>query len=332
MQGARVGQILSRVVVPAWVLTGALFKLTEATPKLLPPKTILPLADKAGIDLYLLLAIVIGLEFLAVAVMLCISRLARPMAIFILSVFCLILIGEMVQGNVVSCGCLGTIKVAPWVMLAIDGALLLGVLAFDPSPLIPASPPKWPVGLALLLAIGGFVLSVREIMPQGKPVEVGGTQPTTPDGPPPIGDPTINPSPAPLPAYWFTGDLDTWPGKSWREIDLFSFMPKWPTGMDTGTRYVVFYSRTCDHCEEMFVKDLFDPQLASLVTAVEVPDSKNGPVTSPNAWPMPQTDVEHLQLPVGCEWIITTPLTFRIVDGVVKCVIEGGHRKCMELE
>ena len=79
---AKLGQILSRVLVPGWVLTGALFKLYEASPRLLPKETILKGADTVGIDLYLLLAILIGLEFFAVAVMLCISRLARPMAIF----------------------------------------------------------------------------------------------------------------------------------------------------------------------------------------------------------------------------------------------------------
>ena len=111
---ARIGQILSRVVVPAWVLTGALIKLTETTPKLLPPKTILPVADKLGIDLYFLLALLIGLEFMLIAVMLCVSKLARPVAIFTLSLFCLILLGEIAQGNLTSCGCLGNIKVPPW--------------------------------------------------------------------------------------------------------------------------------------------------------------------------------------------------------------------------
>ena len=95
MKNARIGQILSRVIVPAWVLTGAVFKFMEATPRNLPGKTILTLADRFSLDLNWTLAVLIGLEFMAVAVMLCLARLARPMALFVLSVFCLVLIGEM---------------------------------------------------------------------------------------------------------------------------------------------------------------------------------------------------------------------------------------------
>jgi hypothetical protein len=108
-------------------------------------------------------------------------------------------------------------------------------------------------------------------------------------------------------------------------------MPIWPKGMDQGTHYVVFYGRTCDHCQEMFELDLMDAALASKVTAVEVPvDDKIK--TSPNAWPMPQTECELLDLPVGITWVLTTPLTLQIVDGVVRCAQEGEHRECMELE
>ena len=125
---AKLGQILSRVVVPGWVLTGALFKLYESSPKLLPKETILKVANDLGIDLNVLLAVLIGLEFFAVAVMLCLARLARPMAIFLLSVFCLILLGEMALGNLTNCGCLGANSPPPWVILLIDGGLLFGVL------------------------------------------------------------------------------------------------------------------------------------------------------------------------------------------------------------
>ncbi len=98
---------MSRVIVPGWVLTGAVFKLVEASPLTLPPKTILLLADRAGIDLYILLAVLVGLEIMAVAAMFMVPRYARPVGILMLSVFCLVLIGEMVQGNITSCGCFG---------------------------------------------------------------------------------------------------------------------------------------------------------------------------------------------------------------------------------
>jgi hypothetical protein len=125
--------------------------------------------------------------------------------------------------------------------------------------------------------------------------------------------------------------MGDWVGKPWTEVELLNFMETKPSGLDSGKRYVVFYNRTCDHCEEMFIYDLMDPQLAAMVTAVEVPDSETV-MTSPNAWVMPMNDCELLALPLGCNWIMTTPIALRIVDGVVECAVEGSHRECLELE
>jgi len=325
MLNARMGQVLSRVVVPGWVLTGAVFKFMEASPSILPPKTILRLAERFSLDLNWTLTVILGLEFMAVAVMLCIARLARPMAIFLLSVFCLVLIGEMVQGNVTSCGCLGNIKIPPWAMLAVDGSMLLGVMFFDPSSLIRVSPPRYPILVALILTLVGFGASYWQIIytQQAPPADNGNVE----TGP----QPTPHGS-GPLPAYWFKSDLSEWIGKPWTEVDLLTFMTRKPSGLEKGKRYVVFYNRTCDHCEDMFIDDLRSPEMMSMVTAIEVPDSKTV-LTSPNAWwPGPSEDFELLSLPLGCDWIITTPLTLRIVDGIVECATEGDHRECMELE
>ncbi len=322
---AKLGQILSRVLVPGWVLTGALFKLYESSPKLLPKETILKVANDLGIDLNGLLAVLIGLEFFAVAVMLCLAKLARPMAIFLLSVFCLILLGEMALGNLTSCGCLGANSPPPWLMLLIDGGLLFGVIAFNPSPLIPVRTARWPLIPAAVVTVGGFVLSFLTVLPASRAIPVPIPAPGA--GPVPVGVVT----PATLPPYWFSSDVTVWVGKPWTEVDLFSYMDPKPSGLDSGKRYVVFYNRTCDHCEDMFRKDLVDPQLAAMVTAVEVPDSKER-LTSPNAWVMPMNDAELLSLPLGCDWIMTTPVALRIVDGIVECATEGDHRECMELE
>jgi len=94
---------------------------------------------------------------------------------------------------------------------------------------------------------------------------------------------------------------------------------------------VTFYGRTCDHCDDMFHADLTDPALGSMTTAVEVPVSKDE-LRGSNPWPMAETRCEHLQLPVGCDWIFTTPLTLTIEDGIVTCAEDGGHTRCMGLE
>src|SRR5262245_50244988 len=97
--------VLSHAVVPLWVLTGAIFKLVEHTPANLP-SGIVKAAKAAQLDLHILLATLISLEFAAVAVMVFVPRLSRLAAIFMLSVFCLVLLNEMlVLGNYDSCGC-----------------------------------------------------------------------------------------------------------------------------------------------------------------------------------------------------------------------------------
>ena len=135
-----------------------------------------------------------------------------------------------------------------------------------------------------------------------------------------------------LPSYWYATDIEGWVGKRWNEIDLFHYMKTKPSGMDRGGRIVVFYSRTCDHCEAMFNDDLAtDPGLAATVTAVEVPQSKVQ-LTDPKGWSMPETACELLSLPLGADWIITTPMTLRIEDGVITCAQENEHKNCMGLE
>lgn len=148
--------------------------------------------------------------------------------------------------------------------------------------------------------------------------------PPTPIGTVPGGAAAVTP---PLPKYWFESDFDEWIGKRWSEIDLFQFLPQAPSGMDEGTRYVVFYGRTCDHCEEMFKQDLApDATLAAQVTAVDVPTA-DAPT-----WEMPDTGCELLTLPSEVDWIITTPLTVRVENGIVQCATEADHRECMGLE
>jgi hypothetical protein len=126
--------------------------------------------------------------------------------------------------------------------------------------------------------------------------------------------------------------MSTWTGKPWREVDLFQFMPTWPKDMDRGKRYIIFYRRTCDHCQTMMEEDLLMP-LDGPVTLVEVPESPTV-MTMEGAPPLPLTVVtfEQLQLPLGTNWLIETPLVIAIKDGVVTCAQEGAHKKCLGLE
>jgi hypothetical protein len=81
----------------------------------------------------------------------------------------------------------------------------------------------------------------------------------------------------------------------------------------------------------MFNQDFSNAELAAMVTAVEVPAEQDR-MRADGAWAMPDTAVEHLQLPMGPNWIITTPLSVRVEDGVITCAEEGEHANCLELQ
>jgi hypothetical protein len=145
-----------------------------------------------------------------------------------------------------------------------------------------------------------------------------------------VTDPTVNPAPVALPRWWSEPDVTTWAGKPWRAVPLFGFMPRWPKDMDAGTRYVTFYRRSCEHCEAMFNDDLApNPALAAMVVAIEVPETTTK-LRTDEPWAMPENACTHMELPLGPDWIMTTPITLRIENGVVACAQEGGHTECMK--
>lgn len=340
--GNRLGFALTRVVVPLWVLAGASFKLYERTPSNLPG-VILKTAKDMHLDLDMLLRLLIGMEFFAVFVMLFVPRLARSMAIFMLGCFVLILLVEMYR-KASSCGCFGSLPFKPWHMLLIDGTLLAGVIFFRPRPrpteAEPAAKAGWTntaIVTAVLLGIGltmSFVVpnraAVSQIAENGAPKDATGTPDTAPSPAP--SDPQTNPAPAAIPNSWYvrTSVQQEWVGKSWRDIDLFKMMRRWPKDLDRGRHYVVFYSRNCDHCEQMF-KDYFMMGLDAPVAAVQFPSSRDV-MTGEGAWTMPPLaqSVELLDLPLGCSYIVTPPVALTIVDGQVTCAVEGaGFEACL---
>ncbi len=306
----QIGRVLARAVVPAWVLTGAVFKLVERTPNNLPSQ-IVSTARDLGVDLDILLRTLIGLEFMAAAVMIFVARLARPAAIFMLACFCAILVGELwAQSG--SCGCFGSIKIHPGVMLAIDGALLLGVVFFRPPAGAGAErEPRWPLVAAALAIAAGFGASFG--MP-GRTVLTTTVQ----DGgngvkPPPRG-------------FWYAKAIDQWPGRSLEELDeLFSVIPDRPDGLAAGRKRVVLFRRDCEHCEEMFY-NYFGGPLEVPVTAYEIP------VKEPE-WEVPRAEgVTVLRLPYDEKfWVVQTPLVITLQDGKVVCAREGvGFEECLQ--
>lgn len=331
-----IGLALTRIVVPLWILAGAVFKLYDRTPQNLP-SGIRAVARMWSIDLELLMRSLIGLELFAAAAMVLVPRVARPMAIFMLSCFCAILIWEMARAST-KCGCFGDLPIQPWQMLLIDGSLLAGVIVFRYRPSTPAEEaPKGGLrsilATALLLVAGLGVAFAVPNPPAREQVQNGGDEENGTRS----ADPTINPAPMAVPATWYIKEaidgqqITGWIGKPWRQLDLFRLMARWPKDMDEGKRYVVFYSRTCEHCETMFYDDLTGP-LDAAVVAVEIPfdrTQRHGPGAWSLPWQGPPPTVEMLELPLGCSYVVTPPIALTIENGLVTCAVEGDHKACL---
>lgn len=329
-----IGLILSRAVVPAWVLLGATLKLSTGDARLLP-QTFLDMKD--SISPVLLLYVFIALEIFAAGVMILLGRYARLMAGFILSVFCVVLIIDMFKGAD-SCGCFGgSFSPKPWQMLIVDGGMLLGVIFCAPKrpTTRDAVSMKPPLAIAALLLAAGFGVSL------GGKVILHPPPPPPPDETPPISEngeqapPVSTTSRLPLQSSWYAKDIASWIGKPWRELELFRMMWDLPNKdkLDSGVRYVVFYSRTCEHCYDMFWDHLTDPALAQNVTAIEIPTDRELMRDEFEAWDMPDTQCDLAALPLGCLWLIEAPMTMRLENGVVTCVIEGDEDlQCLERE
>lgn len=322
---ALLGTLLIRLVIPAWITTGAIFKLVEGKASLLPSNIFDLFVKQLEIPGYPLLATIIALEFFAIAVMVFLGRYARAMAIFMMAAFCGILIGELVKGSA-SCGCLGANSPPPWLMLTIDGVLLLGCIFLrDTRPASERPAPKKTSMKPGLGAVGGFTLA-GAIVAFVMVVPEGTNTPVDPD--------PVNPTPAvtTLPALVYIDSDAGLVGQPWRDVAVMQYLLLENTperDLDTGTTHVVMYGRTCDHCEEMFWDDFApDDDLARTVVAVEIPGSTDA-WHGDSAWDMPETQVEHLRMPLGAEYIITTPLILTIEDGVVTCAKEGDHAPCM---
>ncbi len=234
---AFLGMILCRALVPLWVLTGAVFKLIERDPTLLPKniidaiKIVARRFEEPTAVLDFVLRSFIGLELVAVVLMVLMARWARPVAIFMLGAFCLILIGEMVTGNFENCGCFGDLPVTPWQMLIADGALLLGAIFLRPAAdRPPATTSRRPLLVAAVLTLAAFGTSFgvpgRTVV--APPVDGNGgktPKPRMADGCPPLpgpGEVALNAM------YWPIYDRD-WVGECWTQTELAPCptAPKW---------------------------------------------------------------------------------------------------------
>jgi hypothetical protein len=186
-------------------------------------------------------------------------------------------------------------------MLAIDGGLLAAVIVLGRKQarhgaLLPAAR----AGLTLAWVLAGLALSAAVIL---RGARQAGDDPASK-----------------RPGYYVTKTGD-WQGERWSELELAAYMSRQPQDVDEGQRYVIFYSRSCDHCQALFER-YFSAPAPVPTTIVAIPETKAG-FTRETWLEMHCEGCEELELPAGTDWIMTTPIVVALEDGKVVCAKEG---------
>ena len=334
-----IGLIACRLVVPLWVLTGAIFKLNELDWKLLPPpvrSTCEWVGSGLGQDPDLWLGFsmrfLIGTELMLVGLMFASTRLARPIAAAILSLFIVILITVLDQGydsekglkSLVGgdCGCFGSAGPPASVMLLIDALLLGCVLIFKPRAESGRGPGYLVAAFIISVVIG---YTVAYVVPEKtiQNTSQGELNPERPAGRSTETTAELDSNGWPLPPATLKSNyyprFNTWLGLRMRDQEVAQLLPRpIPLDLDQGEKLVVFYRGDCDHCQELFLTHFSDQELPIPTLAIDVMDYA------------PEGLLEFycdgcatIELPSGPSYLIQTPVVIRLEDGVITCIADG---------
>jgi len=340
-QGTWVGSLLVRLVVPAWLLTGAAIKLQERSPMLLPSPVRDALkgvanamgrgseADFAAF-LDVALRVIVSGEFALAAAMITLPALSRRIAIPMLSLFVLILLTVVARGEA-SCGCFGSKGPPPWAVLVGD-AILLGLCLWM-KPVVTRGSVGGCIALAAMgtaVAFGVPPKSTIATTPVAPPAPARSSTPIapeTPAAPPTTMQPQAGASassmlawpsaPAALQPYYLP-QFEQWVGKRLRDQPVAALISgPIPSDLEKGRWIVMFFREDCEHCHAVLDRH-FSPKVPLPTLLVSVPDAD--PAAS---LPNPCSECQLRTLPKGPDWVIGTPVLLSLQDGVVKGVLSG---------
>jgi len=308
-----VAVILARVLVPLWLLTGAVLKVIDLSPSHLPAALIRWLGGN-GVDLMFVLRFGIAVELIVAGVMVLLPPLARWAGIVMLGAFLPVLVGDVALGAE-SCGCFGSVEVNPWVTLVTDVTFLLGLVFLG------RREPRLALGRFLptsrVVAAGVWsLLSVFAAfaLPAGNPVDTSTA--------------TANVTPLPVDGYYLP-TYEEWIGRPFRDLDIASWITGLPVDLEAGQQYVIFFRKDCEHCHEL-MEVYFNGSLDWPATAIAVPEREGWPTE--NLQPFPCVECRVAELPAGIDWFLQTPVLVRLADGVVECAAEvnAGAPECID--
>jgi hypothetical protein len=306
-RGGTVAVLIARVLVPLWLLIGAVLKLVDLSPTHLPA-AIIKWVGYIHLDLMFVLRLTIAVELIVVIVMVVLPTLARWVGIAMLALFVPVLIGDIALGAS-SCGCFGAVQMSPWITLVTDVTFLAGLIFLgrrEPRLAMTATLPTWRVLIA-------GALSVASVM-----AAFGLPSPSVPT--PGGGDESVEGLSTALPAEGFyLPQYDEWLGRSFAELEVATWIDELPDDIASGSQYVFFYRKDCEHCHEL-MEMFFAGELLVPTTAVAVPERDGFPTENVQAFPCSGCRVA--ELPQGVDWFLQTPVLVRLYDGIVECVAE----------
>jgi len=332
------GLVMLHGVTAAWIGYGAAVKAIEFNPLLLPPPILKALqwfAQSTSVDgtafLEWSLRTIVGVETFIVVALLFSRRFARPIAIAVMSLFCVILLTAMVQAGMKdglkaaiagSCGCFGKAGLPASVMLGVDGLLLASAIFLAPRGRTGGIAP-----LGAALVVGAITVFA---IPQPT-VEGGASNSTPPVAPVTTNDPAGTTPPA-VASAWpdapanyeknYFPKWDEWIGKPFRSQKLALAIERpIPSDFERGDWLVVFSRADCDHCQA-FYREHFAAPRKERVLKITIPDTTGTPL----AMPCEGCDTRLLyrvragEKGTSPNYLIQTPVVLRLKDGVVTAV------------
>lgn len=284
-------------LIALWVLAGATFKLFWGTPALLPK-----VVRDVPLELGLLYNLAIGIELAIVAVALARPRWGWWLQVALLLVFDAVLTTQIAAGDT-NCGCFGSkLSMPPWLMLVIDTALLVFLLAVKPWRHLPAgAPPLVPLGAAAVaLALPWLFdrqVQTGELVANGKPVE----------------------------GQWILLELEKWVGQTIFDTPLAQ--PPLDAWIDVNTLPLdglwVFWRATCEHCRDHLAHLADVEQGGRLITLVQL-EEPNDTLANRVVNRMPDGNfVQHATLPPSLTYLLQTPAELVLEAGTITAAKEA---------
>lgn len=322
------GVWLTRLLVPVWILAGAAVKLWERNPQLLP-KPVTTVTDLLFVDMlgisrerYLdpAMRAMIAVE-IAVVIAMIFGPItsARRLGIGILLLFTVIL-SVLIASGAASCGCFGASGPSPGWMLAVDGSLLVALIACTPharSQGTSASRSILPTAILGILIGAGVAFGVparKQVVLEPQVVDTSlqapGTTPPTNVNPT---APSIGAWPA-MPATakpWYAPEFANWKGQRLDQQELMLLVGRpLPADLNTNRHHIVFIREDCDHCHEL-LNSYFSGVLETPTITVVVPDATGELLENPCS------ACGKAALPKGITYVFSTPVLLTVQDGVV---------------